>query len=213
MDDSVRSKVDNFFLKYRTRTFESGQMLIHAGDEPPGVMHLIQGQVRQYDISDGGDEVVLNVYAPPAFFPMSWAINRTPNKYFYQTFNPVILKQAPVEDVVEFLKNNNDVMFNLLSRLYNGTEGLLGRMSQLMRGSGRSRVIYEIILECKRFGIKQPGGTYHLLLHEDELARRAGLSRETVSRECGILKAKQLISIDHQGITVFDITNLEAQLD
>jgi hypothetical protein len=54
-------------------------------------------------------------------------------------------------------------------------------MSHILRGGSASRVVYELIVECERFGNKQVNGSYNLFMHEDELARRAGLSRETVS--------------------------------
>jgi len=41
-------------------------------------------------------------------------------------------------------------------RVYSGTDGLIGRLAHLMAGTARSRVLYELLIECRRFG--QPRG-------------------------------------------------------
>lgn len=212
MDTQVSKKIEKFFAKYRLRHFDKRQILIYAGDDPPGIFHLISGQVRQYDITEKGEEVVVNVFKPPAFFPMAWAINKTPNQYFFETSEPTEIRMAPASDVVTFLKANHDVTYDLLSRLYSGTNGMQRRMAHLMGGSGHSRVLFELLVECKRFGKLQKNGLYILSMHEDELARRSGLSRETINRELVKLKTLKIINITHKEIIIKNLKRLEAEL-
>lgn len=212
MDPVIAQKIKNFFEPYRLQHFKKGHILVHAGNEPPGIFHLLSGQVRQYDISNQGDEIVVNVFKPPAFFPMSWAINKTPNDYFFETASDVSLKLVPAQEVVDFIKDNPDVMFNLLSRTYSGTDGLLRRTAHLMGGSARTRLLYELLVACRRFGKEQKNGLYLVDLHEDELANRAGLSRETVSRELKKIKSLNLIEVSRAGIAVKDLEKLEQEL-
>jgi CRP-like cAMP-binding protein len=211
MDPLVAQKIEEFFSGYAPRRYDEGQILISAHDNPEYVYHLVKGRVKQYDISDRGDEVILNVFKPPAFFPMSNAINQTPNLYFYETESEVELRQAPPSAVVDFLKSNPDVLFNLLSRVYMGTDGLLGRLARLMAGTARSRILYELLIECRRFG--QPRGTrIAIALTESDIAARAGLTRETVSREIRKLKQDDLISIIKNEIFVNNIDRLAQEV-
>lgn len=212
MTSEVSQKIEDFFSKYETRRFDAGQVLIYAGDSPAGIFNLVSGHVRQYDISPNGEEVVVNVFKPPAFFPMSWAINDTPNKWFYETGSKVALRQAPVGEAIKFLKDNPDVLFDLLSRLYSGTEGLQRRMAHLMAGSARSRVFFELIIAGRRFGKPQKDGVIFVNIRENELARRSGLSRETVSRELQKIKKMKLISMDHSGLLIKNLDKLEEEL-
>ena len=212
MDAMVRQKIGTFFVNYPLKHFEKDQILIYAGDSPSGVFHIISGQVRQYDINDQGEEVVVNVFKSPAFFPMGWAINETPNQYFFEASIPVEARVAPAKDVVDFLHANPDVTYDLLSRLYSGTDGVQRRMAHLMGGSARSRVVFELVIECKRFGELRKDDSYALSVHEDELARRAGLSRETVNRELGKLKIMKLIDVSHKDIIVNNLDKLEEEL-
>lgn len=212
MNTQVSNKIDNFFAKYKLRYFAKRQILIYAGDDPPGIFYLAAGNVRQYDITEKGEEVVVKVFKPPEFFPMTWAINKTPNQYFFETSEPTELRMAPASDVVEFLRANHDVTFNLLSDLYAGTDSMQRRMAHLMGGSGHSRVLFELLIECKQFGVLQKDGSYILSLHEDELARRAGLSRETINRELAKLKAQNIIMITHKEIIINNLKQLEREL-
>ena len=212
MDDSIRQKITAFFSEYPAKHFDKQQLLVQANENPEGIYHIVSGQVRQYDISDQGNEIVVNVFKAPAFFPMSWAITGTPNRYFFEAATDLEVRIAPAEDAIEFLKQNPDVTFNLLSRLYSGVEGLQRRMAHLMGGTARTRILFELITECKRFGAKQAGGSYKLAVHEDELARRSGLTRETVNRELMGLKNIGLVSVERKQLIISDLAKLEQEL-
>lgn len=212
MDTNVFSKIEAFFGHYPQRTYPKDQIIIFAGESPEKVFYLMSGKVAQYDISYRGDEIVINVYKSPAFFPMAWAINKTENRYFYKTEDETVVRIAPPEDVVQFLKDNPDITFNLLSRVYSGIEGVLARTVHLMAGSARSRLMYELLVECRRFGKKVSENTYRLNVYESDLAAHSGLARETVSRELGHLKDKGIIEVSHGQILIKDRKQLEKLL-
>ncbi len=209
---SVSDKIQRHFSQYPKRSYPKGQILVFADESPAHIFYIVKGRVRKYDISYRGDEVIVNIFKPPAFFPMSWAINRSPNRYYYKTETETELHVVPVDDALDFVKDNPDVMLDLLSRIYRGMDGLLGRIVHLMSGSAKSRLLYELIIECRRFGSKQSNGSYKLPASEVDLAARSGLSRETVSREMHKLKADGLATVNSQGITVKNLEDLEKKL-
>ncbi len=214
MNQEVSQKIEKFFSEFKLRSFDKGRIFIYAGDQPPGVFYLEQGQVREYGIAASGEELVINVFKPPAFFPMSWAMNKTPNNYFFEAATEVNLRMAPAEAAVEFVKSNPDVMLDLMGRVFRGTDGLLQRMYFLMGGNAFHRTVLELIIACKRFGKLQKDGSYVLNIKENELAKRGGLTRETFNREIHKLKTSGLIEVPHSGgILVKDFATLEQRLD
>jgi CRP/FNR family transcriptional regulator len=212
MASSVGQKVHEFFSAYPKRHYPKGQILIFANENPEYIFYITIGQVRKYAVSYRGDEIIMNIYQAPSYFPMSWALNHTPNKYFYKTEIEVDLHVAPVEDARNFLKQNPDVALDLLRRLYRGLEGVYGRLVHLMSGTARVRLLYELIIECRRFGEKHPDGSYLLRASETDLAARSGMARETVSREMHKLKEKGWVTVTKRGVTVKAIAQLEAAL-
>lgn len=212
MESTVAQKVEHFFSAYTLRSLDEGQILVHGGEDPAGITYLVSGKVREYEISERGNELVLNMFKPQSFFPMSWALNKTPNEFFFEASEPITFRQAPTKDVVAFIEANPDVLLDLLRRVYRGADGLMRRMANIMDGSARRRVLFELLILCRRFG-KPVDGTYSIEIHESELARVAGLSRETVNRELQKLKLAGLVEVSRKNILVKDVKLLETELD
>lgn len=122
------------------------------------------------------------------------------------------MRTAPPNEVFAFVKANPDVMLDLLARLYSGVDGMRRRMAHLMGGSAKSRLLYGLIVECRRFGKRAKDGSYLIKMNEAEIGARAGLSRETVSREIHQLKSDGLISVNRRGILIKNIDTLDKRL-
>lgn len=210
--NEVEAKVERFFEKYRMVRFEKGEVLIQADTAPRGIFYLISGQVRQYDVSSTGDQIVVNVFQPPAFFPMNWAIHRHSNPYVYEAFTEVAARKAPVEAVLEFVRREPDVVFDLLSRVYSGVEGLQRRMVYLMENDAQKRLLMELLISAERFGEPRGDGGVFVAMHEGELASRVGLARETANRALRDLKESGLIRVTRSGIEVQSLDDIRKAL-
>ncbi len=207
-DTVVRTKVDTFFADFPLRKYPKGHILIFAGENPDYIFYTVEGRVRQYDVSYRGDEVIVNMFKPLSFFPMSWAINRSDNKYFFKTETAAQFRVAPADEVMEFIVQNPDVLLDLLRRIYRGIEGLHGRMVHLMSGTARSRLIHELLGDIKRFGSGDGQSSSDITATETDLAARSGLARETVSRELKKLKASGLVEVANNTIHIIDLAEL-----
>lgn len=212
MNKHVQDKLHAYFDTHKTETYKKGSVITAAHQEPAGISLLIRGVVEQYDITPDGNKITVNVFKPPAFFPMSWAINKTPNIYFFTALTDVKLKQADAQSTVAFLKENPDVMFDLLSRVYKGTDALLRRLVMSARGVAANRLMLELLLEAYRFGEETEKDTWHVEIKQSVLATRSGLARETVSREMHKLVRAKLVTLTKQGFIVH-AKRLEQKID
>lgn len=212
MDEQVHKKLETFFTQFKQQKYRKGEIIIRADDDPMGIYYLAGGQVRMYLITSKGDEIVLNIFKPISFFPMSWAMNGTKNSYYYEAATEVFLCRAPKDAVLAFLKENPDVLFNLLSRVYKGLDGLLSRMAHLMSASAYSRLIIELIITARRFGIQNDAREILITISEKNLGTQTGLTRETVSREMKVLKDKGLVALNKNVLTIKQLDLLEAEL-
>lgn len=207
----VKQKIEEFFGMYRTHTYQKSEVLVEAGENPQGVFYLKKGTVRQYALSLEGMEFVVNIFKEGAFFPMSWAINSTANDYYFQAVTDCEVEIAPKDAAVKFVQDDPDVLFDLLSRVYRGTDGLLAKMTQLMSGQANLKLLEELIIHAKRFGKEDSRGV-QLELTEKELAAHTGLSRETISRELKDLREKGLIETERNSIVIKRLFDLEKEL-
>jgi CRP-like cAMP-binding protein len=139
MHGEIAQKIHDSLSRYPRRTYPKGQILVFADENPDHIFYIVKGRVRKYDISYRGEEVIINVFKPPAFFPMSWALNQTPNKYFYKTETETILHIVPADQARKFLQENPDVTLDLLSRVYlqiTGKNLVITRISELEQALG-----------------------------------------------------------------------------
>jgi CRP-like cAMP-binding protein len=213
MDEAIAKKIDDFFSKYKKQTFKKGEILIRADDDPAGVFYLKEGFVKKYAISKKGEELAINIFKPVSFFPMPWAMNNAPNVYFYEAMTPLTVWRAPKDEVIAFVKREPDVLYDLLSRVYRGTEGMQQRMLYLMSGNAYERLVTEIVIAAKRFGQNNSeNGAISVKTTEKDLATSAGMTRETVSREMKNLKDSKLVSFAANSLVIHNLAALEDEL-
>lgn len=212
MNADIPQKVEGFFKTFPRHSYDKNEILIQAAENPDTIFYIVKGRVDQYDITPTGSELVVNIFKPGAFFPMSMAITDTPNRYFFEATTPLVTHVAPAGAVIQFLKENPDVLFDLLARVYRGTEGVLRRMTHLMGGSAKNRLLFELLNASYRFGEPRADGAVCLSLKESDLAKRSGLARETVNRIIKDLKSQGLIVISKEGMLIPTPQALEASL-
>ena len=212
MNVTVHQKVDEFFRKYPKRHMPANQILVFANEDPAHVYYLLDGKVGQYDVTNKGQQVMVNIFKPPAFFPMSWAINNVSNQYLFEVMEPITMRVAPPGDVIAFLKEEPDVLFDLLARVYRGVDGVLRQNALLMEGNALSLLMFELVVSCLRFGKQDSRGGYDIAIKENELAARTGLARETISRNLVTLKNRGLIKSKPGFVYIHDIAKLQGAL-
>lgn len=213
MQPTINQKIAAFFMCYPLKTFTRRQLLLSPDDSLTAVFYLAKGRVSQYDITSSGNEIVVNVFKPGAFFPMSMALNDTKSDYFFEASLEVDVHVVPVEDAVQFLHDNPDVALDLLRRVYRGTDGVLRRMVYLMSGDAKARLMFELLNAGNRFGDIRSDGSIYVQLNESDIAKHAGLARETVSRHMQALKVEGLLEVVSRGIVLRDIRALESLLE
>lgn len=212
MNQTILDKITQFFSTSSIKTYTKGEILTFGDQDPESVSFLLDGIVEQYDITAEGNKITVNIFKPPAFFPMSWAINKTPNTYFYAALTDIHVQQASAEKTVAFLKENSDVTFDLLSRVYKGTDAVLKRLTLAAIGVASSRLVFELLIEAYRFGTDAGEGMRSIKIKQNNLASRSGLARETVSRELHKLEKDGSLTFSKTGI-ILDIKRLERSLD
>jgi CRP-like cAMP-binding protein len=205
--------IEAFFNQYPLKRYRKGQLFMLPGDTTEHAYYLVKGKMKVYSVSYKGDEVILNSFKEPAFFPLSLVINKSKAHFFHEADSDICVRRAPVVDAMKFLDRHPEVVLDLLSQLHKRTDSMLERMVHLMTSSANGRLVYELILACRQFGIVKDDGSYRVTISEKDLGARAGLTRETVSREAKTLKKKSLLRIHRGYMVIPDITKLESYLD
>lgn len=211
MEAKISKKLEAFFTQYKQQKYKKGEILIRANDEPQRVFYLKKGLVRQYSISKDGEEQTLNLYKSISFFPLMWAVNDTPNTYYFEAVTDTEVCRAPRDQVIAFLKSEPDILYDLISRLYKGMHGLLSRIEYLQSGDAYTKVIFALLNASYRFGAQKEEGMELSITHR-EISSLTGLTKETISRECTKLEKKDLIKNFNHRVMIRNIKKLESEL-
>jgi len=191
-----------FFSSYKPLTFQKGAQLLQPSTLTlPPITYIVEGYIVEYAISSTGTKTIINTYKQGAFFPASAAVNKTPNKYYFEAGADTVVRQAAPTDVDAFLLDNPAVTYDLLQRLYRGIDGLTGRIERLLGADASARLLYELTIQADRFGVQSVDGIT-LTITETELAEHTGLARETVSRELKKLKTNKILSLSRGKIVL-----------
>lgn len=203
----VSDFVRDFFGKYPVKTFRRGKQLLLVGDKVNEVFYVQSGVIWQYDITASGEKVILNSFKKGAFLPMSNVINDVPCRYFCEVGSgSAEIRSAPAGEVLKMLKENPEVLYNLLARVYRGTDGLMERLNQIMSGTASARVWQHLVVSAERFGeAAEDRDVKKIKMTVGQIAEYTGLARETVSRELGKLKDQGLVNIPSQGVIWVDM--------
>lgn len=196
---SVSAKIQSFFSNYPVRIYEKDEILIQAGDKPSAYF-IASGVISQYDIAKNGNKLVLNLYKPGSFIPLSSILNHIPSAFFLEATETTSVHVAPSADVVEFLKKNPDVALDALTRISRGSNGLMARLARAMEGSAEDRILQELIIMQSRFA----NGNSTIAVTDTDLATRTGLARETVSRTLKKLDSDGLIKSSRGKVVLSD---------
>lgn len=188
-------------------------MLIRADDDPQGIFFLKDGYVRQYTISKAGFELTLHILKPISYFPMVWAVNGTPNVYYFEALTPVEVGRAPRDQVVNFIKDKPTVIFELMSELLEDYAESLTRIEHLVFSDAYRRVISVLLYIAKHFGEEHKASivVYHRFTQQD-IATLVGVARETASNELTKLEKKGLIEYIEHSMVFGNIQSLELEL-
>ncbi|MET0979981.1 MAG: Crp/Fnr family transcriptional regulator [Candidatus Saccharimonadales bacterium] len=201
--------MSTFYDQYPLKRYKKGHIFVLPGEAVNIAYYLVEGKVKVYDVSYRGDEIIITNRIPPAIFPLSFVVNTAPTRYIYEATTDTLIRQAPASEVKKFLDNNPSIVLELLSKSYMILDNVLERLVHYIASSAKNRLVYTILSECKEFGVKNEDGTYRIDVNEKELGARAGLSRETVSREARALKRLKLLEIHHHYMIVRHLDQLE----
>lgn len=213
MNTDKTKEFEVFYKQFTIRNYKKGEMLIRADDDPQGIFCLTKGYVRQYTISKTGFELTLHILQPISYFPMVWAINGTPNVYYFEALTPVEVGRASRDQVVTFIKDKPTLLFELMSELLEDYAETLKRVEHLVFSDAYRRVISVLLYIVKHFGEEDGKGVIvHHRFTQQDIATLVGVARETAGNEMVKLEKKGLVRYVDHSMLFEDMKKLNAEL-
>ena len=186
---------------------------MYPEDIPSSIMYLEKGLVKQYVISHKGTELIIHIFKPGSFFYLMWAINNSPNSYYFEALTPIEIYKAPLEKANMLMKQELEILYDFTSRLLKGISGVLKRLESLVLDPAYIKLVSLLTYFAKSIGEKVGETvTIQLPLTHKELATWIGTTRETTSIQMESLKKKGLISYTRKMLVVKNLKKLENEM-
>jgi CRP-like cAMP-binding protein len=211
MNNSLRDKKSDFFNQFQKVHFKKGETIIQP-EEPLEYIYAIEkGYVKSYSLNDDGYELIMNIYEPGSFFPITETLARKVNTYFFEAVTNVIVYKAPTEKVHAFLQEDKEVLFDLVKRISIGLEGFMIRTQYLIRSNATQKITSSLVLLARRFGEKLKTNEVKIIIPQTntDIANLSGVSRETASIELKKLKDENIITTKNKTTTILDLEKLK----
>lgn len=179
----VQKTLEKFFSKFKKIELPKKSIILDEGQAPPGVYYLAEGWVRIYSICPKGNELTLHIADPGSYFPMEQIIGEVKHSYIFESISPVVLYLCPKEEFIKKVEKNPEILLDLVRRLTSGVFKLLSRIEIGYSASAAQRIESVLIYLVRHFG-----NPINLHFTHLDIAKIAGLTRETVSLEMEKLK-------------------------
>lgn len=207
------SETDVFFQNYPLIRLQKGQALLVDEHEIQAIFWMKRGMIRMYQISEDGSDMTLHMFRAPSFFPMMIYLSHRPGGYYFQAVDEVVARKAPATEVVEFLKQNPEILFDLTSRFADAITGLLIRIEQLSSQNAYHRICSIFAYLAEKFG-EQNGKECIINLHlgHEDIAAWVGVVRETASHQIEKLTEEGIVTARTHKFVILDMEALQNKL-
>lgn len=182
----------------RKLSYEKGEVILRAGDEPQGVYLIEKGLVKIYALSNHGEARTHLFYSEYDVFPLMWAFKQAVRNVYYEAIEPTTLWILPLELFKQYVSLDPTASNMLLEQAVGLFRLYAGRIDNLLRSNSHDRVAHVLISLTSRFGVETAPGEYTIdaaLTHQD-IASSINLTRETASRALERLKKNGVIAND-----------------
>ncbi len=198
------------FKSGRLLQFSNREIILKAGEQPPGVYFLASGFIKVYSISEHGEENIHVIYRPGEVFPLIWAFKNIVRGVFYESLGPTKLWCLPKDDFLHEVKTSLPMANVILGQLVEQFHIFADRLDNLEYNEAEERVIYRLLFLAGRFG-KKLGAKVIIdapITHQ-HIASSINLARETVSREIEKLEDQGLVEHQKRRIILKNVAKLE----
>lgn len=186
-------------------TYNKGEYIIRPGESPSHIFYVDEGLVKASNISKYGEENLLIIRKPHEIFPLIWAVTGQGRSIIYQALTPTKVYRIDRQDFNDFLQNNPDSLYPFIDLITEQYQMHSERILNLEYRSVRERLVSFLLTMSSRFGKKTADGIMiDVPLKQQDIASSINASRETTSREIGILERKGLIKNTQACITILD---------
>lgn len=201
------------FAKHsRQLMYDSGDVIIRAGDMPSGVYLITEGWIQVYAICHDGEPNITMSMWPGDIFPLEWIVSGKLHEVNFAALTTTTVLRVPKDYFLNNLKTNPRISQAVLCKFSHYFCQLSNELEHQPYHSARERVAFRLVSLAQYFGAAKPDRADLVLPIPNEfIARSSNMTRETASREISWLTRKGFIKRQNAHIVIKDLPALERE--
>lgn len=214
-DEEAYQALIDLFRTGRHQSYQKGDIILRGDDgQPQCLYYLEKGYVQAYSINNRGEQYVHLIYGPGDILPLSMVVNVMERNIYCEALSDTSLYCYAQADLLEHARQDLSIAYGLMLHSVGRLLIYTDRVNNLEYKFARERIAYRLLLLSRRFGIKQPDGSYliEMPISQKTIANTINASRETVSRELERLQRKGIIGYKHKYVVIYDLLALTDDL-
>ena len=188
------------------RHFRRNVFVFAEGQSAESFHFVMDGRVRVFRDTPGGHEQTLQVLERGGLLAVICFLDGRPYPASAQTVSESRIGSIRNPDLARLAQGHGDLAWTLLQQLARRLLWAQGRIYDLALRSATGRVVSALLQFAREQGSEDQDGrfTVKLPLTHRELGQITGVSRETVTRTLGQLRAAGAVRSTHDGLLVVD---------
>jgi len=190
----------------RARSTPQDEIVVHRGDRPAGMFVVVQGEVKQFLISNSGAERIVRLAGAGDCFCEDSVFGNTPCPVFCQTTRASVLLFIPSQVLLTAASRDFTLARALLDRMANRIGALIADIELCEQRSGAQRVAHYLI---KHASAANEQSELKLTSSKQTIASQLNMTPENFSRVLHRLTLQGLIMCSgHRAIRLTDLSGL-----
>jgi CRP-like cAMP-binding protein len=178
------------------RVVKKHTVLLYQGEIPRQTYIILKGVVKSYSLTEGGEELITQLYAENSFLPIPWLFGKaTHTLYYHETLTDCTVLNVDKQAFYDTILSSPRAMQIMLDYFATSYTSSLVHITALEQPRAREKILYTLYYLCLMHGNEFKPGKYKIELHltHSVIAALSGLTRETTALELSKLKKIGLV--------------------
>lgn len=187
---------------------KKGTLIVEEGTKPCGLIYLVSGKMKVFNIGVGGREQILKMAGPGCIIGYSALFSD--NTW---TFSAVALEDSVVcildkNSLINIMKKNGPFALKYIKLLTEELGYSNRRTVSLTQKHVRGRLAESLLLLGNTYGFEDDGKTIGVLLSREDIAHLSNMTTSNAIRILSGLAREGIIKIKGRRITILNTDNL-----
>lgn len=212
-----KSVLTHMAKDFRERTYRKGENIFYQEDESRQFYIIVEGKVRVYHLSSGGDETTVNIFAAGEVLGEFALVDDLPRTATVQAITDCTLLEMPSAQGIDYLTNVPGLALAMCRQIARKVRWTTMYAETISRLDAPARLLHFLLYYNEQFGVELTSGVRYevdLGLNQEDLATLIGVRRTWMATLLGKWKKRELIRYERGGkITILDMPRVKAQLN